>query len=476
MDIKSKKTINAAFWYIITSFISKALLYIFTPLYTRLLTVEEFGEYNNFISWQNILVTLMSFDLAAAVSIAYYDFEEKKKFEGFINTISILSYLIPALFCVIILVFGEFFSSLFSIRKEYLFILSVYICLGNTINIFLAEQRVRLKYKLSALLTVGAAIGTVACTLIFVFLFGDKLKGILWGGILVNAIVSFIIAIWIWIRNRSFKKEYAKYALSIAVPLVPHVLASTILGSADKVMITRYCGDKYTAMYGLVYTISLVVTMVASSINKAWTPWFFDRLKNNKKKYIKPVSNIIVTTIGVGAFFLCLMAPEVLHIIGGESYQEAAVVMPPIIISCIVNCVSTFYINIEFYNKKTMGISVATVISAGVNVLLNWFFVKGYGYVAAAYTTVVSSILTLFFHIYKVKKQKMIDVFDNKYLLISVFVLSVSVELIIILYDMPIVRYIILAVLTIGVFTLIFLKKDSLIKIINSLRQVKEDE
>ena len=118
MDAKSKKSLNAAFWYIITNFISKTFLYICTPLYTRLLTTVEYGEYSNFLSWQNILITLFTFDLGAAVGIAYYDYEEEYKFEGFINTISILSYIIPGFFCIILLFFGNFFSGIFTIKKE----------------------------------------------------------------------------------------------------------------------------------------------------------------------------------------------------------------------------------------------------------------------------------------------------------------------------------------------------------------------
>lgn len=474
MDATSKKSLNAAFWYIITNFISKALLYICTPLYTRLLTTAEYGEYSNFLSWQNILITLFTFDLGAAVGIAYYDYEEEYKFEGFINTISILSYIIPGFFCIIIIIFNDFFSGVFTIRKEYLIILLTYICFNNTLNIFQAEQRVRLKYKLSAVLTLGTSIATVACTLLFVFTFQDKLKGILWGGVLVSAIVSLIIAIRIWVRNNDLKKEYTKYALRVAVPLIPHVLAGTILGTSDKVMITKYCGEEYTALYSLAYTLSLIITMVASSINKAWSPWFFDRLKYNKREYIKPISNMIVLIIAAGAFLVCLMAPDILSIVGGRAYQDAAVVMPPVIISCFINCVSTFYINIEFYSKKTMGISIATVISAGINVVLNYIFIKKLGYIAAAYTTLFSSCLTLLFHLYKVKKQNMIDVFNNRFMVLSILVFASVSELSILFYEMATVRYVLLSLLLVAFMVLSHRNKDQLVIVFRNMKTIKE--
>lgn len=476
IDAKSKKSFNAAVWYIITNFISKSLLYICTPLYTRLLTTTEYGEYNNFLSWQNILVVLLTFDLSAAVEIAYYDYEDKRSFNGFINTITIFSYLIPMGFCTIIYFAGDFFVNIFSIRKKYLEILLIYIVFNSTLNIFQSEQRVQLKYKLSATLTIITSILTVATTLVFAFTFEDNLQGVLLGGVVINVIVGFILAIVIWKRCHDFKCEYMRYALGVAVPLIPHVLAGTILGSSDKVMITRYCGEEYTALYSLGYTISMVITMIASSINKAWTPWFFDRLRNNNRENIRTTSNIIVLVIATGSIFVCLLAPEILLIIGGKHYVSSAPIIPPVIISCLINCVSTFYINIEFYNKKTAGISIATMISAFLNVIMNYYFIRRFGYIAAAYTTLVSSAITLVFHLYKVKKQKMIDVFDNRFLLFLIGIFIVVSEIIIFIYKNIFVRYSILMVFVVIVFFALYKFRNPIQHLVYNLHEKEKTQ
>lgn len=470
IDNKSKKSLKAAIWYIISNFISKALIYICTPLYTRMLSTAEYGEYSNFISWQNILVTILTFDLSAAVGIAYYDYKSDKEFDGFINTISVFSYLIPGFFCLIIFLFDDYFSNLFSIKKEYFIILLGFIMFNNTINIFQAEQRVRLKYKLSTIITLGTSIFTVVSTLMFVLVFQDNLFGVLLGGVLINIIVSFFLAIKIWLRNKTIRWDYLNYALRVAIPLVPHVLAGAILGSSDKVMITKYCGEEMTALYGLAYTISLVITMVSSSINKAWTPWFFDRLINNNKYQIKKVSNMIVLIIAFFSFSVCLLAPEILLIVGGKSYLMSSALIPPVIIACLCNCVSTFYVNIEFYNKKTAGISVATVTSASLNIIMNYVFITKFGYIAAAYTTLASSAISLLFHLHKVRKQGMWDVFDNKFLLVTLLLYTIISEGMLICYDKCIIRYGIFALCLIFAITIVKKKKEQILFVINNLK------
>ena len=50
------------------------------------------------------------------------------------------------------------------------------------------------------------------------------------------------------------------------------------------------------------------------------------------------------------------------------------------------------YVNIEFYEKKTIGVSVATMIGTSANVILNLIFLRldpEHSFVIAAYTTLI---------------------------------------------------------------------------------------
>ncbi len=468
VEDKNKKAFSAAFWYILSSFISKALLYIFTPLYTRLLTNSEYGMYSNFLSWQNILVALLTFDLASAISIAYYDYDEND-FRGFVSTITLFSYIIPGFFCVFIYIFRNRFGNFFSIDSRYIPLLLAYITFNNTLNIFQVEQRVQLKYKLSSLITLGASAITVIATIVFALTFSDKLFGVLLGGVIINLIISSVLSITIIRKSKKIKFSFLKYALFLAVPLVPHVLAGTILGSSDKVMITKYCGYDMNAFYSLAYTVSMLITMIASSANKAWMPWLFEKLKDDNYQGIKKVSIYIIVGISLLSLFLCLFAPEVLYIFGGESYAEAIYVMPPLIVSCLINCVGTFYINLEFYCKKTGWISFSTIICAGINILLNLFFIKEFGYIAAAYTTLFSSLLNLMFHLVIVYKLKYSNIFNNRVLILITLFASLLCESVLILYKSTVLRYVFVGIITLIIVFILVKNKRQFYQILHSI-------
>ncbi len=474
MNKKNEESIKAAFWYIIANLTSKVMVYICTPLYIRLLTKSEYGQYSNFLSYQSILISLLALDLGATVSIAFLDYSNERDFCDYINTITILSYITPVIFCSIILVFSRFFSDVFNIKAEYLPVLVMYIVLSNPINIFQAEQRIRIRYKKSTILTLATTIATISTTICFGLIIKDKLFGILLGGILPNALVGAAIALKNWKRSKLVKNEYVKYSLKIAIPIIPHALAGTILLSSDKIMITNYCGEEKTALYNLAFVISMVVTAIASSMNKAWVPWFFEQLRNNNLEDILKISKRIMGAVSMGAIFLCFIAPEISLIIGGKGYLESSFVMPPIIVSCVINCIATFYINIEFYNKKTIGISIATVLSAVINLIMNYYLINRFGYIAAAYTTLFSSLVTFVLHILIVKKQGMLQVFDNRFSYTLIVIIIFATPVVLLTYSILWLRVLLLICYVVLGMGLMIKNRTLILQLINLIKRFWE--
>ena len=53
----------------------------------------------------------------------------------------------------------------------------------------------------------------------------------------------------------------------------------------------------------------------------------------------------------------------------------------------------------EYYTKKTTYIMFGTMIAAVINLITNYIFIKAYGYIAAAYTTLFSYMCYVALHI-----------------------------------------------------------------------------
>ena len=62
-----RKAIKSGIWFTASNFLIKGIGFITTPIFTRLLTKAEFGEFNNFRTWVNILLILTSLNLESSL-------------------------------------------------------------------------------------------------------------------------------------------------------------------------------------------------------------------------------------------------------------------------------------------------------------------------------------------------------------------------------------------------------------------------
>ncbi len=86
--------------------------------------------------------------------------------------------------------------------------------------------------------------------------------------------------------------------------------------------------------------------------------------------------------------------------------------------------------NFEFYLKKTYYISLGTTAAALINIVLNVWFIPIFGYVAAAWTTLISYIFFFVFHLIIANRLSKTFKFPLRIFLIPIFfTLAVSVFL-----------------------------------------------
>ena len=61
------KPVKAALWYTVCNFINKGIALLTTPIFTRILTEEQYGTVSIFQSWFNILIIFTSLNIFLSV-------------------------------------------------------------------------------------------------------------------------------------------------------------------------------------------------------------------------------------------------------------------------------------------------------------------------------------------------------------------------------------------------------------------------
>lgn len=70
---------KAGIWYTVGNLIIKGLPFFTLPIFVRILSTSDFGLYNAYISYENILSVLLGLGFSGTVKTAKFDFE--KNFE-----------------------------------------------------------------------------------------------------------------------------------------------------------------------------------------------------------------------------------------------------------------------------------------------------------------------------------------------------------------------------------------------------------
>lgn len=462
-----KKALKSGVWYTASNFLLRGMSLITTPIFTRLLTQENYGAYNNFMSWMSISTVIVTLCSEATLTRARFDY--KDKLNNYIKSMLTMTLLSSFIWIFLANVFSEVFTDLFSMSIVYIEVMIVYIAFQQGVNFWQLRERYAFRYKVSTAVSLATAILTTVISVILVMAMEDKLAGRVIGTVSVTILIGFAIYIYFFIDSKGIDRNSWPYALKASLPYMPHLLALNVLNSTDRVMITRLCGSVYTALYSLSYNVGTIISLLATSINTAYGPWLGERLHNKQYREIRKLSYVYMLLPVYIGFGVMLVSPEILLIMGGQNYLDAKYVMPPVTAGCILQFIYTMYVNIEQFERKTLGMAIGSVSAAVMNYVLNLILIPIYGYQAAAYTTLSGYAFLLFVHIYLVHRIGMGQVYDTKLTLLaaaSIIGIAIGVN---VLYQSDLLRFIVAAIYALVTIVFVYRWRDYCRKIIRAI-------
>lgn len=394
------REVKASFLYLVGNISTKAIAFITIPLFTRLLTPDEYGIVNTYSSWVHIASVLVTLSLYNSFRMAYV--ENKDDFESYCASVIRLSGLLFIISMVVATVFMLISADVKNIWWM------IYCCLIQAYGTFCVTA-MSTKYMLQFNYTKRAVymiIPNAFCAILALLLMYLNTENRIFWRIFAYVLVyiAFICVTLLETRKGRTKREYWKYAITYSLPLVFHGLSLVVLSSSDRIMITSLVGAAQSGIYSLVYNLGLIATAVATSLEGIWLPWFITKLKkeeiykiNDKVTYL--IENITVVVIGV-----MLVSPEILQIMASKPYWVGKQIIFPIVLASYITFLYDLAVNVEYQYKATKVIASNTIMAALINIGLNIVLIPTFGAIAAAYTTVIAYLFSLIFHLIYAKK------------------------------------------------------------------------
>lgn len=398
-DNINSKAAKAGLWYTFGTILLKGCIFLTLPIFTRLMSTSDFGIYNSYMAYEGILSSILGLGLYGTIKNAKIDFN--KDFNEYMSSIILLSIIVLIFFLIIANILSPLLSLFIGMNRFILNVLILHSFGSFLIFLYGSKLNVEFKYKSYIVLTTFNTIGNIIFSiLLIIFVFpNQKYLGRIIGAALPLIIISIFIIISIYKINLPKKlKKYWKYALLLGIPLVPHVISQSLLSQLDRIMINNMVGSNEAGMYSYIYTLCTITYVICSSMDNAWSPWTFLKLNLGKTKEVKEnsskyISLFILITIG----FVCII-PEVAKIFAPSEYWNGMNLIIPLSLANYFIFLYMLPVGIEYYNKKTIFISIGTISAAVMNIILNIIFIKYFGYFGAAYSTLISYFCLFIFH------------------------------------------------------------------------------
>ena len=377
---------------------TKLVSFFLLPLYTGILSTDEYGIVSIFNTAMSLVMPLLTLQIENCLFRFLIDVRDSKEEKAKLISSSFFFILIQSI------IYFAIFALIFPfINSNYKIFLIINIIANSILALFLQICRGigdNKTYSLTGFITASI---TILLNVLFLTVFKMNVSGMLLATLI--GYISGIIYIFIKIKLYSFidfkkvDKKILKSILQYSVPMVPNNLSWWIFDSSDRFIVLYILGLGFTGLLDIAYKFSSAFALVFNIFNTGWIESVSVHIKEKDfPDYFNKVYNILFFLFVSLALVLIAIMPFAFKILINEKFSSAYGLIPIAIISQIfsvqVGLISTIYIA----KKETKVLARTSFISALINVVVHLSLIKFIGLYAAVVSTLVSF---MFFAIYR---------------------------------------------------------------------------
>ena len=441
MKKQIKLPAKASAWYVASGILGKACAIVTTPFFTRMLTKEQYGEYNLYMTvLAGATLICSAFNSGSAIYKGLSHFGSKKG--GFAKSALTVSLGFTTLICILLFTFSSFLG----IKRWLTVVLAAQLLCDSILGIFYSCARYRYDYKSVSTLSVISYILPSALSLTILYLtnirFGTRIFTLLF----VSLFLAGYAAVKLLRGGGKVEWNMMKYSARGALPLLPHSISSSLTSQADKLIITALLGAAALAEYSVAHSVGISLIFLVSTVGGALNPWIIRRLEAGEQGEIAGINSMLFSCLSSAAVAVCALSPEIISILAPGNYSSAASAVMPIALSVLpAFLISTVTVGLIFAHggKFTLWLSI---ISGVLCVVLNYMLIGFFGYTGAGYALLISQGLTAVIGIGFLKRLGLEGMVDNRGALSSFFRAAGLSALASLLRPFPALRVLILIV------------------------------
>lgn len=430
---KYKKLLSNTLILSVGTFASKLLVYFLMPLYTAILSKEQYGTADLITNAANLLIPFCCIGITHGVFRFAADEEEDNK-TVFSSGLSVLL-MTSAVFLLLSPII-----SLIPYFEGYAWLIVFYVLSSNVHTLCKEYIRAKGMMKLYAFQGILGTALTIAFNLLFLIPMNLGVTGYVLSVAVADALGSVFLFLYAKLyKDFSFRfvsKSKIKQMLKYSLPMMPTTIIWWITNVSDRFVVTYICGEGENGLYSAAYKIPTIIALVAGVFNEAWQISAISESKDREEvsNFFSEVFERYQAILFLGCSMLIPFTPLATKILLNESYFEAWSFMPVLLVATVFSSLVTFIGTIYTVKKKTTMSLFTAAFGAILNIILNILMIPTMGAQGAGIATAISYFAVF---VFRAIHSKSFMPFDLKAIKLFVNGAIVLVQIIFMVLDLP---------------------------------------
>jgi O-antigen/teichoic acid export membrane protein len=393
-----KRLVKDVAIYGLTSGLSKSLMLILVPVYTRVFSSAEYGTIDLVSTCTSFIIIISMLQMEASVGRYYYEVKEGPSRLAYMST-ALWTIVLFSLFFVIPIVFFSSQLSLLLFKdvsyQDVLIVGALMIPVAVIFALFTALMRYVHKpliFGLSIFIQISI---TILVSLFLVLYIKVGIVGVFYGqiaGFIVSAILMSIYLNRLGLIGFVWNKLILLKLLRFGLPLLPGLVTNWANTYANRFAMLTYLTLTEIGLYSIALKIASVFQLAEQAVKMTWGPFLYDNVKNNPahKELFQRILFLATIVTFMLVSIVSLYTEEIFTIFVAPEYFAAITPAKILFLALGTHLLIQLVLVGPGITKKTHFTSLSSLLSLLVNIISLFLLVPHFKLIGVAISYLLS--------------------------------------------------------------------------------------
>ncbi len=369
---------------------TQCISFFLLPLYTAILSAEDYGTFDLFVTYATLLLPLINWQLDQGLFRFMLDYRGNKDEQKKLFSTLLLSSTVQNIIYVVLFICIEPFLK---IENAYFLLLYVVLQVYNALFLqFVRGLGYSIKYTIASFISASAT--TVLNVIALVFLrMGLQ-------GLFVSTLTAQLLTlVYLVISSRSWEYFSLKNARigtfkrvgTYSIPLIPNNLAWRVVNASDRTIISHFLGTAANGIYSVANKFPNVFINFYNILNLSWTETVSLHYNDeDRDEFLTDTMTSLVKLFVAACLGIVACMPFVFPIMVNAKYSAAynqiLILMYAMLFRVLVGLYSCVYVA----QKNAKKIAYTSISAAIINITVDLLLINKIQVFAASLSTLIA--------------------------------------------------------------------------------------